>query len=104
MTIPTTLVSLVLVRPAIKLVFEGRAFTAQDSELVILAARLYLLGLAGQSLIEIGSRAFYTFKDARTPLLLSVITLVVFIVLGVALSPWLGFAGLALANSLAFQC
>jgi putative peptidoglycan lipid II flippase len=103
LTIPTTLASLVLVRPAIKLVFEGRAFTAQDSELVILAARLYLLGLAGQSLIEIGSRAFYTFKDARTPLLLSVITLLVFIVLGVALSPWLGFAGLALANSLAFS-
>jgi putative peptidoglycan lipid II flippase len=54
-------------------------------------------------LIEIGSRAFYTYKDARTPLLLSVITLLVFIVLGVALSPWLGFAGLALANSLAFS-
>jgi len=103
LTLPTTLASLVLVRPAIKLVFEGRAFTAQDSELVILAARLYLLGLAGQSLIEIGSRAFYTFKDARTPLLLSGITLVVFIGLGVALGPWLGFAGLALANSLAFS-
>jgi putative peptidoglycan lipid II flippase len=103
LTLPTTLASLVLVRPAVKLVFEGRAFTAQDSELVILAARLYLLGLAGQSLIEIGSRAFYTFKDARTPLVLSGITLVVFIALGVALGPWLGFAGLALANSLAFS-
>jgi len=103
LTIPTTLASLLLVRPAVKLVFEGRAFTAQDSELVILAARLYLLGLAGQSLIEIGSRTFYTFKDALTPLLLSGVTLVVFILLGVALSPGLGFAGLALANSLAFS-
>jgi putative peptidoglycan lipid II flippase len=103
LTIPVTLVSLVLVRPAVKLVFEGRAFTAQDSELVVLAARLYLLGLAGQSLIEIGSRAFYTFKDARTPLLLSAVTLAIFIALGVALGPGLGFAGLALANSLAFS-
>ncbi len=102
LTIPATAASLVLVRPAIKFVFEGRAFTAQDSELVILAARLYLLGLAGQSLIEIGSRAFYALKDARTPLLLSAVTLTVFILLGVALSPRLGFGGLALANSLAF--
>ncbi len=102
LTIPATIASLVLVRPAVKLVFEGRAFTAQDSELVIQAARLYLLGLAGQALIEIGARTFYALRDARTPLLLSAITLVVFIMLSVALSPWLGFAGLALANSLAF--
>ncbi len=102
LTIPATLAGLILVRPVIKLVFEGRAFTAQDSELVILAARMYLLGLAGQSLIEIGSRAFYAHKDARTPLLLSAVTLVLFVGLGAALSPVSGVAGLALANSVAF--
>jgi len=102
LTIPATLLGLVLVRPAVKLVFEGRAFTAQDSEYVILAARMYLLGLAGQSLIEIGSRAFYAYQDARTPLLLSAVTLIIFVGLGVALSPGLGFASLALANSVAF--
>jgi putative peptidoglycan lipid II flippase len=102
LTIPVTVASLVLVRPAVKLVFEGRAFTAQDSEFVILAARLYLVGLAGQSLIEIGARAFYSLRDARTPLLLSALTLVLFVVLSVGLTPALGLAGLALANSVAF--
>ena len=102
LTIPATLVSLVLVRPAIKLVFEGRAFTAENSEFVILAARMFLVGLAGQSLVEIASRAFYAHQDARTPLLLAAVTLALYVGLGVALSPGLGFAGLALANSLAF--
>jgi putative peptidoglycan lipid II flippase len=102
LTIPVTLASLVLVRPAVKLVFEGRAFTAENSELVILAARMFLVGLAGQCLVEIGARAFYAHKDARTPLLLAAVTLALYVGLGLALSPALGFAGLALANSLAF--
>jgi putative peptidoglycan lipid II flippase len=102
LTIPATLISLVLVRPAIKLVFEGRAFTAENSEFVILAARMFLVGLTGQSVVEIASRAFYAHQDARTPLLLAAVTLALYVGLGVALSPGLGFAGLALANSLAF--
>ncbi|MBF8285409.1 MAG: conserved rane protein of unknown function [Anaerolineales bacterium] len=101
-TIPVALASLVLVRPAVKLVFEGRAFTAENSELVILAARMFLLGLAGHSLVEIAARTFYAHQDARTPLFLAALTLSLYIVFGTALTPQLNFAGLALANSLAF--
>lgn len=101
-TIPVALASLVLVRPAVKLVFEGRAFTAENSELVILAARMFLLGLAGHSLVEIAARTFYAHQDARTPLFLAALTLALYIAFGMALTPRLNFAGLALANSLAF--
>ncbi len=101
-TIPVALASLVLVRPAVKLVFEGRAFTAENSELVILAARMFLIGLAGHSLVEIAARTFYAHQDARTPLFLAALTLSLYIVFGTALTPQLNFAGLALANSLAF--
>lgn len=101
-TIPVALASLVLVRPGVKLVFEGRAFTAENSELVILAARMFLLGLAGHSLVEIAARTFYAHQDARTPLFLAALTLSLYIVFGMALTPQLNFAGLALANSLAF--
>jgi putative peptidoglycan lipid II flippase len=101
-TLPVALASLVLVRPAVKLVFEGRAFTAENSELVILAARMFLLGLAGHSLVEIAARTFYAHLDARTPLFLAALTLALYIAFGMALTPRLNFAGLALANSLAF--
>lgn len=101
-TLPVTLASLVLVRPAVKLVFEGRAFTAANSEFVVLAARMFLLGLAGHSLVEVAARTFYAYQDARTPLFLAALTLGLYIAFGLALTPRLNFAGLALANSLAF--
>ncbi|MCC6190590.1 MAG: murein biosynthesis integral membrane protein MurJ [Anaerolineales bacterium] len=101
--VPLTLVSLVLVRPGIKLIFEGRAFTASDSELVVLAARMFLLGLLGHSLVDVAARTFYAHQDARTPLALAAVTLALYLGLGYGLSQVLGFAGLALANSLAFS-
>jgi putative peptidoglycan lipid II flippase len=103
LTVPITLASLVLVRPAVKIVFEGRAFTPENAELVILAAQMFLLGLAGHSLVEVGARTFYAHQDARTPLLLAAFTLALYVGLGVALTRGMGFAGLALANSLAFS-
>jgi putative peptidoglycan lipid II flippase len=101
--VPLTLVSLVLVRPGVRLIFEGRAFTAEHSELVILAARLFLLGLLGHSLVDVAARTFYAHQDARTPLWLAAVTLGLFVALGYVLSEVMGFAGLALANSLAFS-
>jgi putative peptidoglycan lipid II flippase len=103
LTIPVALAGIVLVEPAVRLVFEGRQFSAQDSELVIYAARMFLLGLTGHSLVEVAARTFYAHRDARTPLLLAGLTLVLFVVLSVFLMQPMGFAGLALANSLAFS-
>ena len=98
-----TLAGLGLMRPAVKLVFEGRAFTAENSELVILAAQMFLLGLVGHSLVDIAARTFYAHQDARTPLWLAGVTLAIFASAGWLLvrTP-LGFAGLGLANSVAF--
>lgn len=103
LTVPLTLAALVLVRPAVKLVFEGRAFTPENSELVILAARMFLLGLVGHSLVDVAARTFYAHQDARTPLWLAALTLALYVGLGWALiATPLGFAGLALANTVAF--
>ncbi|MEP7357288.1 MAG: lipid II flippase MurJ, partial [Anaerolineales bacterium] len=103
LTVPATLAGEVLLRPVIKLVFEGRAFTPENSELVILAARLFLLGLSGHCLVEVAARTFYAHLDARTPLLMAVMTLGLYILLALVFSPMMGLAGLALANSLAFS-
>nr|MBI2905089.1 murein biosynthesis integral membrane protein MurJ [Chloroflexota bacterium] len=102
-TVPVTLIALVLVRPAVHVVFEGRAFTAQGADLVVAAAQMFLLGLMGHSLLEIAVRAFYAKQDARTPLIAAVLTAALFIALCFALIPRMGHAGIALANSLAFS-
>ena len=101
--VPVTLAGLVLVRPAVKILFEGRAFTAENSELVIRAAQLFLLGLVGHALVETAARTFYAHKDALTPLALAALTFIIYLGLGARLTPRLGFTGLALANSLAFS-
>ncbi len=104
LTVPITLAALVLMRPGVKLLFEGRAFTAENSELVILAAQMFMLGLAGHSLVDVAARTFYAHKDARTPLLLAGVTVALYVGLArVFMGTALGFAGLALANAVAFS-
>ncbi len=67
------------------------------------AARAYLLGLVGHSLLEVASRAFYARQDARTPLLASMISLTTFVVTSLMLYRNMGAMGIALSNSLAFS-
>jgi putative peptidoglycan lipid II flippase len=101
-TVPAAILGYLLLPVAVKLVFEGRAFTAENSALVILAARMFMLGLLGHSLKEITARAFYAHQDAYTPMFLAILTLALFVAFSLAFAPMLGFASLALANSLAF--
>lgn len=98
LTIPGAILLSIVIRPVINIL----GFDAAGTELVIWTSRAFMVGLIGHSLLEIASRGFYARQDARTPLLASGLTLVVFIVLGILLFQLLGAAGIALANSLAF--
>jgi putative peptidoglycan lipid II flippase len=69
---------------------------------VVWATRLYLLGLAGHSLLEVAARSFYARQDARTPLFAAALNAGVYILLAVLLSRSFGVPGIALANTLAF--
>ncbi len=102
LTVPVAIASILLVRPAVKSVFEGRAFTAAGTDLVVAAAQMFLLGLVGHSLVEIAVRTFYAKQDARTPFIAAAFTAALFVGLCFALIPLMGHAGIALANSLAF--
>lgn len=102
LTVPIVAAAWFLLPLAVRLVFEGRAFTAEASALVVSAARLMMLGLVGHSLKEVAARTFYALQDARPPLITAAINLTVFVGLGLALTPSLGFSALALANSAAF--
>jgi putative peptidoglycan lipid II flippase len=102
-TIPVAFVAIVLVEPAVRLVFEhGGSFTSQGTSMVAAAARLFFLGLPAQCLVEIAVRAFYARLDAVTPLLAAILTAITFVALCFLLVPLLGFTGIALANTLAF--
>jgi putative peptidoglycan lipid II flippase len=99
LTLPVAALLSVSIRPLVAGVF---GFEPAGTEVVVWATRAYLLGLAGHSLLEIAARSFYARQDARTPLLAAALNALVYIALAIPLAGWLGPAGIALANTLAF--
>lgn len=99
LTIPVTALLLLFVEPLVQAVFR---FGPHETALVVGAARAYLLGLLGHSLLEVGARGFYSQQDARTPLRVTGIGLATFAVCAILLFRPLGANGIALANSIAF--
>jgi putative peptidoglycan lipid II flippase len=77
-------------------------FNPEQTDLVLWVARGYLLGLAGQCVLEVIVRSFYARKDAITPLYTAGINLIVYIGLAFLLINFLGAAGISLADCLAY--
>ena len=103
LTLPVMAVGIPLMGPAVRLVFEGRAFTAEGAVMVAATASIFLIGLPAHALIEIAARAFYARQNARIPLWTAVWTVGIFLVLCFVLTPALGFRGVAVSNVLAYS-
>jgi putative peptidoglycan lipid II flippase len=84
-------------------ILEAFHFTPAQTDLVLWVTRGYLLGLAGQCIVEVMGRSFYSKKDSLTPLYTAGFKLVVFIGLGILFIQFLGVPGLALADCVAFS-
>ncbi|MCH7588113.1 MAG: murein biosynthesis integral membrane protein MurJ [Chloroflexi bacterium] len=100
LTIPATVLLSIVLRPFIAAAF---GFGASETELVYRAAQAYLLGLAGQSLVEVAARAFYARQDARIPLAASLLNVASFIILSLLLFRRFGPVGIGISVSLAFS-
>jgi putative peptidoglycan lipid II flippase len=99
LTLPVAVLLAVGLRPLIRMAF---GFDEAGTELLLWSARGFLVGLAGQCLLEIVVRSFYARQDAITPMITAGINFVVFTVLGVLMYRDLGAPGISLADSLAF--
>lgn len=64
---------------------------------VAVSLAVFMVGLTAHSLIAVLARAFYALQDTATPLLASIVAVVVNIVVGVVLVGPLGLTGLAVA-------
>jgi putative peptidoglycan lipid II flippase len=99
-TLPIAAILSVAIRPLVQLVFN---FDPAETELVVWATRLFLLGLLGHTWLEVAVRSFYARQNALLPLLAAFLQLIVYLLLAMALTRWLGSSGLALADTLAFS-
>lgn len=100
LTIPISVLLMIVIRPLVELVFN---FDSYGTDLVVWAARAYLAGLVGHSILEITARAFYARQNAKLPLIAAGISMLVFFALSILLFRPLKSTGIALSNSLAFS-
>src|SRR5439155_1764642 len=87
--------------PVIGLIYEHGRFAPPDTDAAARALAGYALGLAGYAGIKVLAPAFYALDDARTPMRVSVLSMVTNYVLNWLFVRRLGFGhvGLALATS-----
>ena len=101
LNVPATIGLAVLATPIVQLLFERLAFTAVDTAATASALQFYAIGLVGYSVSRITAPTFYALGDSRTPVVVSVISVLTNAGLNIVLSRAFGFTGLALGTSLA---
>ena len=107
LSIPASVGLILLREPIIATLYQRGAFDEFSTQLVAWALLWYSAGLVGHSVVEILSRAFYSFHDTKTPVFVGALAMSLNIVFSYLFSSmflkagWMAHGGLALANSLA---
>lgn len=99
--IPFTVGLIVLREPLVRVVYQRGAFDDRAAALTVVALLFYALGMPATSLREVVLRAYWSLQDTLTPMMISLGTVVLNVVLNLALVPVLAHGGLALGNSIA---
>jgi putative peptidoglycan lipid II flippase len=99
--VPATIGLAVLAEPIVRLLFEHGRFTPGDTVATAAALQFYAIGLVGYSVVRIASPTFYALGRNRTPVTVSVITVLVNAALNITLMNVMGYRGLALGTSMA---
>ena len=99
LVVPAAVGLLVTATPVIALVFEHGAFGSYDTLHTAQALRLYLIGLPFAAIDQLLIFAFYARKDTRTPVMVGVLGVLIYLAVAITLLVPMGMLGLVLANS-----
>ncbi|MGI9357470.1 MAG: murein biosynthesis integral membrane protein MurJ [Rhizobiaceae bacterium] len=100
LTLPAAVGFTVMPVALVSIVFEGGAFTRDSTYLVAYALAGFATGLPAYVLIKVFQPAFFAREDMRTPFRFSAVMVVVNIIGSIALFPFFGHVGIALATSI----
>jgi putative peptidoglycan lipid II flippase len=101
LTVPASILLILLRVPVVTLLLQRGAFDTTATEMTAFALAFFALGLVGHAIVEISARGFYALKDTLTPVLVGIGAMAANVVLSLLLIDSLAHGGLALANSLA---
>lgn len=99
---------LMVISPLIvSVLFDHGAFSSGETNhvaAVSLGVAAYAVGLVSFMLIKVLAPGFYARQDTKTPVKIGIVALVLNMGFNLALAPFLGYLGLALATSLSASC
>ncbi|HSW50560.1 MAG TPA: murein biosynthesis integral membrane protein MurJ [Bryobacteraceae bacterium] len=101
LTLPSSVGLIVLGKLMVAAIYQGGHFLAYDTQQTALALSCFAIGLSGYSALKVLTPAFYALNDARTPMLVSLGSILVNYGVSAAMvrTGTLGHAGLAVATS-----
>ena len=101
LTIPSSVGLIVLGRSMIGAIYQTGRFQLYDTQQTASALSCYAIGLAGYSALKVLTPAFYTLHDARTPMVVSLFSIVINFAVSYVMTTHTGFghSGLALSTS-----
>jgi len=100
-TIPASIALIVLSEPIIAVLFQRGKFTYLDTQQTAYALICYTVGLWAFSGLKVVTQGFFSLKDTKTPLWVSVIAVIANLELGLKLMVPMSHGGIALATSIA---
>ena len=103
LTIPSSVIMLILAVPIVQLLLQHGKFTGFDTAVTAPALSIYCLGIFAWSGQSILSRSFYALQDTKTPVIVGTGITILFIPMNWIFMTWLdlGIQGLALATTVA---
>jgi putative peptidoglycan lipid II flippase len=101
LSLPAIVGLIVLAGPIIELVFERGLFDSASTLMTASALACYAPGILGYSIVKIASPSFYSLREARTPVIVSLITIAVNLALNLWLNSVMSYRGLALGTAIA---
>jgi UDP-N-acetylglucosamine--N-acetylmuramyl-(pentapeptide) pyrophosphoryl-undecaprenol N-acetylglucosamine transferase len=101
--LPISVLMTLLARPLVDLLYVGGKFTSADAARLATAVQCYSVGLVGWGLVSLTGRLFAARGETGTATLVNVGAQLSYVALALALvATPLGFAGIAMASSVAF--
>lgn len=98
-SLPTTVAFYVLAEPILGIIYQHGAFMAKDTQATAVALRYYALGMLFYSAVKVVVPIFYALRQVRVPVLATVATVLVSLLLNFGLHPYYGYRALALSTS-----
>ena len=101
LNVPATVGLMVLAEPIVAMIYQRGAFNSYDTANTAAALMFYAPGLLGYSAVKIASPTFYSMGNSRTPVTVSVLSVLANLGMNLWLVQVLGFRGLALGTAIA---